>query len=272
MPRFEDDAICTRLIDWSETSQIVALLTREHGLIRGLAKGSKRMSPGSVARYSGGIELLSGGQVVAYTKSGRDLAGITEWNLQYPNPGLRQSLNAYRVAMYLADLVNHMLPEHDPHPAAYVLLNWSLTELQSGAHEPVLLIFQWLLLAEVGYQPKLDVDVHTGEVLAGTSATFDPIAGGLTNRPAASRDSSDSDPGPGPWAVRASTIKLLKRLAETFPAMDGQPRFDESLLKDIAAQLDGQGQALTRCSRLLCAYFRSLLDRELGTMPFLLRG
>ena len=56
MSRFKDQAVCIRMIDWSETSQIVALLTREHGVLRGLAKGSKRMSPSAISRFSGGIE------------------------------------------------------------------------------------------------------------------------------------------------------------------------------------------------------------------------
>ena len=36
MPRFKDQAICIRHFEWSETSQVVALLTQEHGKVRGL--------------------------------------------------------------------------------------------------------------------------------------------------------------------------------------------------------------------------------------------
>ena len=70
MPRFKEQAVCIRLIDFSETSQVVWLFTENLGLIRGLAKGSKRTSPGSVAKYSGGFELLTAGQSLGVTKSG----------------------------------------------------------------------------------------------------------------------------------------------------------------------------------------------------------
>ena len=77
MPRFKDQAICIRHIDWSETSQIVALLTEQLGIIRAVAKGSRRTSPGSVQRYSGGVELLTLGQAVGMIKSSVDLASLT---------------------------------------------------------------------------------------------------------------------------------------------------------------------------------------------------
>ena len=102
MARFKEDAICIRYLDWSETSQIVVLLTREHGKLRGLAKGSKRTSPGALARYSGGIELLTLGQVVGLTKPTSELATITEWDLQDPYPHLRRDLSAQHLGLYAA--------------------------------------------------------------------------------------------------------------------------------------------------------------------------
>ena len=45
MPTITDNAICIRRWDYSETSQTVSLLLRNHGVIRGLVKGAKR--PGS---------------------------------------------------------------------------------------------------------------------------------------------------------------------------------------------------------------------------------
>ena len=42
MHTLKDTAICIRRWDFSETSQTVSLLTREHGILRGLAKGAKR--------------------------------------------------------------------------------------------------------------------------------------------------------------------------------------------------------------------------------------
>jgi recombinational DNA repair protein (RecF pathway) len=42
VPPIIDQAIVVRLWDFSETSQTVSLFLREHGMLRGLAKGSRR--------------------------------------------------------------------------------------------------------------------------------------------------------------------------------------------------------------------------------------
>ena len=57
-----DDAICLRVLDFSETSQIVGLLTRRHGLVPMIAKGSKRQSKKN--SMSGPLDLLTSGEVV----------------------------------------------------------------------------------------------------------------------------------------------------------------------------------------------------------------
>ena len=256
MPRFSDQAICIRLIDWSETSQIVALLTREHGKLRGLAKGSRRSSPGAVARFSGGVDLLTQGEVVATTKSTSDLATITEWDLQQPYPHLRNNLQAQRFAMFAADLAGAMLADHDPHPVVFAAMERLLSDL--GDEEKriqSLLIFQWSLLEDCGYKPKLQKDVVNGDVLSGqTTFTFDPRAGGLTETPSPTARSGQTNAAQfGPWRVRAGTVELLRKLSAG--SMD----------------IDASDDTLDRANRLLCVYVRAILDRQLPTMDFVLK-
>ena len=57
-----DDGICLRVTDFSETSQIVGMFTRRHGLVPLIAKGSKRGSKRNVV--SGPLDLLTSGEVV----------------------------------------------------------------------------------------------------------------------------------------------------------------------------------------------------------------
>jgi len=244
MPRFKDQAICLREFDWSETSQVVVLLTEQHGLIRGLAKGSKRQSPSSIQRYSGGIELLTRGQVLATTSPTRELASLTEWDLQDDFYHLRRSLPAQRLAMYAADLAAAMLAEQDPHPRTYNSMGTLLTSLTDAGHrQAALLRFQWDLLDDGGFKPELQRDVLTNKPLpAAKTYTFDPVAGGLSIRN-----------GIADWRVRRKTVDIL-RSAEAREALTD---FDEA--------------ALTRANKLLCTYARSILDRELPTMAMILR-
>ncbi|MEE9405302.1 MAG: DNA repair protein RecO [Algisphaera sp.] len=254
MPKFKDNAICLRDLDYSESSQIVVLLTAEHGKLRGIAKGSRRQSPSSIQRFSGGLFLLNCGQVMATTRPHQELASITEWDLQDDCFGLRRHLGAQRAAMIAADLLNALLPDGDPHPKAFVLMTELLKQLTTIIFEAeagedtamvasALLVFQWGLLCECGYQPELNRDVRLNEPLDKSNAySFDPTAGGLTTQRRG-----------GDWRVRSATVALLQRLAAG---------------EEVAAE----GEGLERANRLLCVYARAILDKELPTMRLLLEG
>lgn len=259
MPRFKDQAVCIRDIDWSETSQVVALFTREHGKVRGLAKGSKRTSPGAIARFCGGIDLLTRGEVVATTKPSTDLATITEWDLQDPMRHLHTDLRAHRLSMYAADFVAALTMDHDPHPKVFEGLVWFLETLATENARPqaaaALLRFQWEVLADCGFKPELDRDVVTGQLLteAGSMLLFDPRAGGVTAEVAEGVSGLGVNDA-GPWRVRSETVDLLRRLPH----------------KPLAALALADGERLRRANRLLCVYARAILDRELPTMKFVL--
>jgi DNA repair protein RecO (recombination protein O) len=245
MPTLKDEAICVRRMDWSETSQIVVLLTGSHGKISAVAKGAKRRQPSTLARFSGGVELLSAGRAVLLTKERPGLANLIEWDLLDPHWHLRQDWRAYRLAMYAADLVHHLMREHDPHPATYQALRTLLGALAERAEHPAALLrFQWILAADLGYRPVLDRDAETGAALEEDAATlgFSPSTGGVV------ADTGERDR----WRVRRGTIRLLR---------------------DVAAGNDLGGakeQSLWRANRLLCAYFRYLLEKQLPTMDVLL--
>ena len=202
VPTVSDIAICLRRWDYSETSQIASLLTREHGLIRALAKGAKR-ERGS---FSGGLDILSAGRLVAIVKPGRDLATLTEWRLEQLCRVVRRDLEANRAALYMADLIQHMLTDHDPHPVLFDALLHALDELEAPDQAAeVLLKLQWRVLDETGYRPELAQDVETGADLPVDAETyaFNPRAGGLV------ADGAGHDR----WLVRRSTVELLRSMA-----------------------------------------------------------
>ena len=243
MARFKDQAICIREIDWSETSQIVVLVTEHRGKIRGLAKGSKRLSPSSIQRFSGGIDLLTRGQVVGVIKPSSELATLTEWDLQNDYHHLRTNLESQRLAMFGADLVDALIAERDPHTNSFNAISQFLQKLIDPDHNDMILLqFQWEILADAGFKPELDNDIHSTTPLKQVETyTFDPKAGGFTDRK-----------GISDLRVRKQTIELL-RTVDT-----GQvPNTNDH-------------QSILRANRLLCVYARSILDKQLPTMNFIL--
>ncbi len=63
------DAVTLARYDWSETSQVAVMLTREHGKARLLSKGAKRPRRG----VSNEIDLLVRCRIVFYPRVGTDL-------------------------------------------------------------------------------------------------------------------------------------------------------------------------------------------------------
>lgn len=276
MPRFKDQALCLRLIDWSETSQIVALLTLEHGKVRGVAKGSKRLNPSAIARFSGGIELLTRGEIVGIIRPSSDLATLVEWDLQDPFHHLRTDLDAQRLAFYAADLANSFLADHDAHPRAFEALSSLLTSLaRPTGRDAAVLTFQWKLLEDCGYRPDLDRDARTGEALPERATySFAPAAGGFTAYDVVG-ESSDHR-GPGPWRVRRETLDLLRQIAAAPAGAQPGPAVESvgpaAPVASVAAALTTPGDAasIRRANRLLCVYARAILDRELPTATIIL--
>ena len=163
MSILNDTAICLRCWDFSETSQTVSLLTKQHGIIRGLAKGSRRDNAG----FSGGFDPLTRGNIVARLKPSKELITLTEWNLEHVWWTTRNNLEVNRGAIYLIDLVGRMITDQDPHSEVLDALQDALNRMDDGHDiDWPLLRFQWSLLVETGYQPTLTTDSEHEPIVA----------------------------------------------------------------------------------------------------------
>ena len=89
MPLVSDRCICLRKLDYSETSQILMLMSHDHGIIRVMAKGAHRRTKAGASRFDGGIDLLDVGQGVFSDDTSRDLALLTDWKLEDGHLNLR---------------------------------------------------------------------------------------------------------------------------------------------------------------------------------------
>lgn len=258
MPSITDQGVCVRQRDWSETSQTCVILAREHGILRALAKGSRR----DKAPYSGGLEVLARADFTAITKPAGQLALLTTWDLAEPYPRCRADLPRFHASMYLADLVGRAIQDADPHPKLYDALVGALDAIGThppptappeprGAVERALLEFQWSLLVETGHKPELSAHAETGATpVSGRAYGFSPHLGGLVD-----------DPGPSPrahiWRVRPETIALLRALD---PSPQSPPHTPPN------PPLAADPAALTRAGRLLAWYTRERLEIDPPTL------
>jgi DNA repair protein RecO (recombination protein O) len=178
-----DRCICVRKVEYSETSQILTLFGREHGLFKVIAKGAHRRTKAGYSKFDGGADLLDVGYANFTFDTAKELNTLTEWNLREGNLPLRRSLRGMHLGLYSAELVSELIQEHDPHPDLYVRLEKSLREMGSERCEEVFLAFQLDLLHQAGHLSDPGVCVACGRsVLDGRPAFFSTSQGGAICR------------------------------------------------------------------------------------------
>ncbi|HSZ58249.1 MAG TPA: DNA repair protein RecO [Tepidisphaeraceae bacterium] len=165
MPLVHDRCLCLRKTEYSETSQILTLLAREHGITRVIAKGAHRRTKAGASKFDGGIDLLDVGEAVFSHDLARDLPPLTEWSLREGHLALRKNLRGIYLGLYSAELVSRLIEEHDPHPQLFDRLEATLPELASSRREEAFLAFQLDLLRESGYLAELFACVCCGTAM-----------------------------------------------------------------------------------------------------------
>ncbi len=183
MAAIKDQAIVLRRLDYSETSQVLAFLTREHGSRRLIAKGVKRSTK---RKFATGIDLLERGQLMFVAKSPGvgGLGTLTEWQQTDAHLGLRSELQRLYCAQYAAEITAAMTEEADPHPGLFNALGELLASLATGgAALPLVVEYQCAALTSAGLWPDLTRCVKCDKPAPpGRAAYFSAHQGGLLCR------------------------------------------------------------------------------------------
>ena len=151
----QDQAVCLRCIDYSETSQIATFFARSSGKIDVIAKGSKRAK----SAFEGPIEIFACGQIMFTESRGGGLCTLTEFDRDRFFAGLRKNLFALNSCLFAAELLNSLTTESDPHLALFDgFLQFLENQSQVSSHKAEkimssLILFQLSLLKEIGLQP-----------------------------------------------------------------------------------------------------------------------
>jgi DNA repair protein RecO (recombination protein O) len=170
-------AIVLRVVEFSESSCVVALFTRDFGKIGTLAKGARRpKSP-----FESALDLLAVCRIVFLHKSSEALDLLTEAKLERRFRAATRDLSRLYAGYYVAELLNELTDSSDPHPALFEAADATLLALD-GDSEPaqVVLRFELTLLRELGHLPSLDQCVGCGRRIAPAPRTaFGQLAGGV---------------------------------------------------------------------------------------------
>jgi DNA repair protein RecO (recombination protein O) len=176
-------ALVLRTSDWSESSRIATLWTREFGKIRTVAKGGRRLR----SAFDNAIDLLTLCSIVFLRKSSGSLDLLTEAQVVQRFPRLGQDLPALYAAYYVAELLSDWTEEYDPHPLLFDEALATLRELNdpatgAGTLGPRVVRFEMVLLRELGYSPVLEVCASCAGEVSAPGLAFSAAAGGVLCR------------------------------------------------------------------------------------------
>ena len=154
------DALVIRQVDFSESSRVITLFTREFGKIGVMAKGARRLK----GPFDAALDLLTACRIVFLRKSSGGLDLLTEAQLIQRFQPLAGQLSHLYAGYYIAELLDVLSEDHDPHPHLY---DEALTVLGrlAGPSRPGMnvLRFEMVLLREIGQLPAFDECVFCGQ-------------------------------------------------------------------------------------------------------------
>jgi DNA repair protein RecO (recombination protein O) len=156
-------AIVLRMVDFSETSLVVTLFTRDFGKIGAMAKGARRPK----SAFEGALDLLCVCRVVFLHKSSDALDLLTEAKLQRRFRAASRDLTRLYAGFYVAELLDELTHPVDPHPDLYDAAEQALAELDGeGDVAAVTLRFEMTALRILGHLPSLGECVGCGAPVA----------------------------------------------------------------------------------------------------------
>ncbi len=128
MPSEKASALVLRTIDFSETSLVVWLFTREFGKIGALAKGARRLKN----PFESALDVLALCRIVFLHKSSEALDLVTEARLLRRFRPTGRNLAGLYAGYYVAELLGDLTDDNDPHPELFDLADETLAALAAG--------------------------------------------------------------------------------------------------------------------------------------------
>jgi len=203
MPLLATDAIVLHAFNYSETSRIFRLATRDAGVQSVLARGARR----SQRRYGSALDLFAEGSAEIYVKSGRDLHNLAGFEVVRSRPALACDLDRFAGASAIAELMLRFASDDvnaDLYDSLVAALD-GIAAAAAGEARGAALAGAWRLVAELGFAPSLDVcsSCHADLAVADVAMFSHPAGGVLCARCARVVPGSRTLPASARDALRA---------------------------------------------------------------------
>lgn len=170
MPLFETEALILRTYNLAEADKIVVCLTRSAGLIRGVAKGCRKLRN----RFGAALEPFTLINLTCYEKEHQELVSFRQVEILKSRFNLSSNASVLTGFAYMGDLLIDFSPPHQAHDNLYRM---ALACFEAVAENPedldsVLRYFEvWLLKLE-GFMPDLRTCANCHEAFSDDAAVY----------------------------------------------------------------------------------------------------
>ena len=171
------EGIVLKTYPLGDTSRIVVAYTREHGLLKLVAKGARK----TPSRFGFALEPLSRSRFVIYHKADRDLHLLSQADTLAATGSELSDLARLAHAEAALELIDRLVWGEEPHAELFDLLVAALESLLLAplpALPAITIAFQLQVASLLGYRPRLDACAHCGGTLS-PRRVFSPARGGL---------------------------------------------------------------------------------------------
>ena len=250
MPLVATEAVVLHAQLYSESSRILRLATRAHGVVSVIAKGVRKAQ----RRFGSAVDLFAEGEASYYAKQGRELHTLAAFEVARARVALGADLDRFTTAAALAELVLRF-GRDEADPAWYDPLVAALDAVAgapAGAARAAGLAGAWALVGALGFSPSLDACARCGRALDPDAAArfSQPLGGALCDACARLGGATRAIPA----AARASLRLWLgadphtrsdqPAAAEAVQMEDGTVRAHQRLLREFLREHLTDGRPL----------------------------
>jgi DNA repair protein RecO (recombination protein O) len=229
MPTYQADAVVLRRLDYGEADRILTLLTREHGKLSAIAKGSRR----SKARLTSSLDLFARSTMML--AKGRNLDVVAQAQRRGDVRHIAGDLHRTAYACMVAEVADKVLEERHPVDDVFDLIVATIERLNTVDRSPRAdsAWFVMRILDLLGYQPQLFDCAGCGGALPEAAGWFSPLLGGVLCRRCGAHDQAGSP-------VSVNGLKVLRLMAAGDGTLYDRLKLTPQLLHEIEDALEAQ--------------------------------
>jgi len=153
MPLFKTRAITLKSINLSESDRLVTFFTENHGKIKCVAKGARKVKN----RFWGALEPISQIHLIYFGKENQSLYRLNQADIIESFQTIREDFRKVYKGVYFLELVDSIILEGHQDKRIFELLEQTFYTLKHNSKmDSLIRLFEIRLLSLSGYKPQID--------------------------------------------------------------------------------------------------------------------